>query len=78
MLFVCHILPISIPLWFDWELVSKFQFHYGSIGSSFRVNTEAMIRNFNSTMVRLGASSSDEASDLGTNFNSTMVRLGAV
>ena len=58
---------VSIPVWFDWEITqrvqfdarfAKFQFQYGSIGSdpSNRNNLFTPSR-FNSSMVRLGASS---------------------
>ena len=53
---------ISIPLWFGWEIAGYsaktahviFQFHYGSVGRLPGRLVGYDIRNFNSTMVRLG------------------------
>ncbi len=53
---------VSIPYWCDWKVDTAFE------------QTE-LITSFNSLLVRLEASSTDQVASLQTSFNSLLVRL---
>gem|GEM_PF-5428326 len=60
------------------RIKSRFQFHYGSIGSSTTCGTKAASSSFNSIMVRLEDSTTYALYHADMSFNSIMVRLEAL
>ena len=52
-----------------------FQFHYGTIKSSYATCMQGTFHSFNSTMVRLKDNGTSQTSIYTHRFNSTMVRL---